>query len=126
LLSGQFVNLFDPALAVVQDCTLQPGERALLYDVEWLRRNGPRAKVLGASTRVRNEKCSGRCFTFTTRGPVGTKANMRVLLPRRSARILTAPATEGIEEWDEASGTLWLSLQNKACDMEVTIELAND
>lgn len=120
---GAFVNLFDAALPIIRECALEPGARALLYDLEWARQNGPKAKVAAASARIANERIESGAFTFTTRGPANTTANLRILLPSSPASVQLEPAQSFQQDWDESSETLTLRFANIAENVAVHIGL---
>jgi len=120
---GSLVNLFDAALPVVTECILQPGQRALLYDLEWARKNDASAKVAAASARVTNERLEPGAFVFTTRGPVNTTANIRVLLPKPPRGVALEPEQPCEQTWDERSATLVLRFSNTAQNVTVRVAL---
>jgi hypothetical protein len=121
-LRGSFIDVFNPELPVLNERVLAPNERTLLYDFAWAWKQGLQAKVLAASARIRDERLEGETFTFTARGPMGTRANARVLLPREPKEVTTDPSLEVKREWDAESSTLWLSFDNIAAP--VTFKLA--
>ncbi len=116
-LAGRFVDLFDPALAVVTKRELAPGQRCLLYDLDYAVAHGYAAKVAAAAARVRQEKVNDKTLTFTTRGPIATHANVRVLLPAQPSQVAAMPETAFEQHWDAASSTLLLSFDNTAADI---------
>ncbi len=120
---GSFVDLFDPSLPVLGERVLHAGERTLLYDLDWAKAHGVEAKVVGAGARIRNERLTKEAFSFAARGPAGTTANARVLLPGAPVGIVTQPELEVVRKWDEASSTLWLTFPNHAEDAVIEIEL---
>lgn len=121
--AGHYVDLFDPLLPCVEERLLQPNERALLYDLEWARGKGVRAKVVAASTRIRDEKFEGNRLRFTMRGPAGTTCRARVLLPSKPISVAGEPEVAMEQEWDEVSGTLHLSLPNLAQNIVIDVAL---
>jgi hypothetical protein len=122
-ITGQFVDLFDPMLPVVTDKVLKPGERALLFDIPWARRQGMNRKVAAASTRVRDEHTVDDVRHFTTRGPEGTRARARVFLSDEPKGVTTEPAIPVTTEWDNDSKTLWLDFDNAAQDIEFNVQM---
>ncbi len=120
-IEGRLVDLFDPMLPVLGAKTLKPGERSLLYDLDHAAKAGVTAKVAAAATRVRGENWDGTALSFTTRGPQGTRARMRILLPGPPEKIETAPETPVERQWDAGSGTLWLDFDNAARDLNFVI-----
>ncbi len=120
---GQFVDLFDPALPVVSGRVLHANERTLLYDIDWARRKGMKTKVLAAGTRIRDEAREGSRLRFTTRGPSGTAARVRILLPGKPRAARTTPPVDLEQRWDSQSSTLWMSGANVAQMVTVELEL---
>jgi hypothetical protein len=122
-LKGPFVDLFDPMLPVVDEKVLKPGERVLLYDIAWARRQGLNDKVAAASTRVRDERrAEDAARKFTTRGPEGTRARARILLKEEPKGVITEPSVPVVSQWDKKSRTLWIDFDNAARDIAFTIE----
>jgi hypothetical protein len=124
-LEGPFVDLFDPTLPVLPRRRLGVGERALLYDLHWARSDGAAAKVVAAGTRVRHERLEGDRFSFIARGPRGTTANARLILPAPPVAVSLTPSAGLSHEWDNASRTLWLSFPNRAEDLTVLVRLGD-
>lgn len=122
-LKGQYVNLFDASLPVLNEVVLEADQRALLYDLQWAREHGTVPSVAAAAARVRNEQASESVFRFITRGPEGTVANMRVLLPREAVDVTTDLPGEVQWRWEDASSTAWISCANRAEDVTVSIHL---
>lgn len=120
-IKGQYVDLFDPALGIVQERVLNPNERAVLFDLDWARSKGQKARVVAAAARVKRESASGNSLTFTLRGPKATRANVRVLLPKEPASVSVQPEAELAKSWDPGSSSLLLSFDNAAADMLFTI-----
>ena len=108
-------------LPVLGNKTLEPGTRALLYDLDWARRQKMTAKVLAAGARIRNERLEGGRFRFTARGPQGTTARARILLPKEPGEVLTQPPIEVQREWDASSSTLRLTFPNSAQEIHFDI-----
>lgn len=120
-LSGSFIDLFDPALPHANSKVLGPNQRAFLFDLDYAAKqfNGPR--VVAASTRIRQHKIMESAVSFTTRGPSGTAARMRVYAPSAPRTITTAPRVDVTQAWDAASHTALLEMPNRAEDIQVTI-----
>ena len=123
-MTGAFVDLFDPGLPVISSKTLNPNERALLYDLDWGRgKDAPAAKVVAAAARVRDEHIEEGAFAFTTRGPINTRARIRVLLPGKPAGVVAEPGVAFEKAWDADSSTLLLSFDNTAQDVKFKVAL---
>ncbi len=122
-LQGEFVDLFDPMLPVVNEKELKPGERVLLYDITWARSQGINRRVAAASARIRDERSAeDAARKFTTRGPEGTRARARILLTEEPAGVTTDPPVPVATQWDKKSRTLWLDFDNAANDIAFTVE----
>ena len=119
VLRGRFIDLFDPDLPFVTERVLKPGERTLLYDLDWLRGQGIVAKVVAAGARVENESVVGNQLRLALRGPAGTTGAARVLFPHEPTQVASKPETLTGQEWDEASSTLRLRFENRAEDVEI-------
>ncbi len=124
-LSGNYVDLFDPALPYVTDRVLKPGERTLLYDLDWLEKQGIPVKVAAAGARIRAESVEKGVLRFTARGPAKTFGCARIRLPRAPKSVGTSGEDPVTSRWDEASSTLWLRFGNQARDMEFTVEFGD-
>lgn len=120
-LDGPFVDLFDPRLPVIAAKKLVPGQRALLYDLAWARRNGPAAKVLAAAGRVLLETLAESRLAFSIRGPKATRGVARVLLPSEPKDVVSSPPIPVDRAWDGTSSTLWLSFDHQAAAIAFTI-----
>ena len=121
-ITGHFVDVFDPMLPVVTEKVVQPGERVLLYDIDWARGQSMNRKVAAAATRVRDERKVDGVFQFTTRGPEGTRARARVLLPEAPKGVATEPPVPVASVWDKDSNTLWLDFDNAARDIVFSVK----
>ena len=121
VLEGAFVDLLDARLPCAAQVSLQPGERALLYDLGWLRGQNVEAHVVAAAARIRDEALSEGRLRFTARGPRATTARARVLLPRRPTAVRCDPGLDVKQEWDDRTSTLWLEFPNQAADVHFDI-----
>jgi len=121
---GRFVDLFDPALPVVTEKTIKPGERSLLVDLDRLR--GERPRLVAAAARLHDERADREKWLGTFRGPAGTKAVARLWWPRepREIKLATQGANQPVKfdsRWDEPSRTLWLEFPNSSDGVEVSL-----
>ena len=116
VLEGTFIDLFDAGLPALTRREMKPDERVLLYDVDWLRKQGVRAKAFAAAARIRDESVEDGLLRFTARGPQGTQARARILLPGPPVSVKTTPVFDVTQNWDEASGTLLVAFDNMAED----------
>ena len=122
-MQGRFIDLFDAKLPVIAEKTLEPDQRTLLYDLDWAKANLGAAKVAAAATRVREERFADGKLSFTTRGPEGVHARVRILLPSAPAEVRVTPETAFTQAWDAESGTLLLEFDNRADTLSVEVVL---
>ena len=120
-LRGRYVDLFDPALPVVTEKVLHADERVLLYDLNWAHKKGAKAKVVAAGARVKQEIVDSDKLQCVLRGPKGTHATARILLPRDPKEVKMTPTIALKQEWDASSSTLWLAFDNCAENIEMRI-----
>lgn len=118
-IQGPVVDLFDPALSVLREVRLAPGEQAFLYDVERGRPAEGEIACIAASSRIESLNTSEAGFDFQAKGPAGIRAAARFYCPRRpvSASLHYRGRTETIPfKWDEASATvaLWYHHSSEA------------
>ncbi len=125
-LEGNYVDIFDPMLPVVNKRRLAENERTLLYDIDWAKQQGMTAGVLAAATRIRDEQIDNDELHFTMRGPVNTVGRARVMLPGAPVAIRTEPDIEVEQCWDASSGTLWMAFPNTAETIAVTIAFGTE
>ena len=117
-LKGRFIDLFDPALPVVEQKTIAPGEQAFLYNIDKV--SGPRRpQVLAAASRQYDERIDPHTYTFTSKSPAETTNVMRILLPKKPKRVQVSTASDS--RWDKRSRTLWLSFDNNPDGVRVEI-----
>ena len=120
---GQFVDLFDHKLSILNSKTVLPGQRALLFDLGKLSHKR-KPQIIAASSRAYDETVKGKTYTFTAKGPFNTTNAMRIYLPSEpksvSATLKGAPHAF-TQEWDAASKTLFLEMENHHDGVEVRI-----
>lgn len=122
---GKFIDLFDPTLPVIQQKKIQPGERALLYNLDAPVQNA--SLVPAAASRVIMEKSGKKSASITLRGPAGTNGIAKIKLRRNPTRISIQDQL-GKEvgqstEWLEQFNLLSIKYPNSPEGIRVTIEL---
>lgn len=123
-LKGQFVDLFSPDLAIIQEKTLQPNERCLLFNLGWK----PVDRIAAASARVKQFAAENGAWRFTVRGPQGTRAVVRLQLANISNEsdvsfsVGAKPPLPIEQQWDSSGHTLLMRFDNIADDVEVVVE----
>lgn len=113
---GPVIDLFDPALPVLTEKVVQPGEQAFLYDPSRTADKN-RPQVLASASRVSNEEVTKTNYSFISKSPVNTLNSMRILLPRepKATKLSDAKGRTVADvktSWDASSHTLYLGFPN--------------
>ena len=116
VLKGRLIDLYDPALPVLKEKTVAPGEYAFLIDVDRVKDPGT-PQVLCSGGRIYDEFADGRTYSFRIKGPLGTPCALRVLLPRKPRTVTLsddggAPVKDFTQSWDKGSRTVFLLFPN--------------
>jgi hypothetical protein len=124
-IQGPVIDMFDPALPVLKEKIINPGQQSLLYDLKRIKeKNKP--QILCAASRMYEEKRSNHTYSFVTKSPSNTQNVMRILLPSKPSAIAVKDA-EGkplkhTNGWDELSHTVLLQFTNSSDGRSVDIE----
>jgi hypothetical protein len=123
-IQGPVIDMFDPALPVLKEKIVPPGQQSLLYDLKRVKqKNIP--QVLCAASRVYDEKRNGNEYSFITKSPSNTNNVMRILLQAKPTSVITkdkdGKTIENKSEWDEGSYTILLQFINSADGIGVEI-----
>lgn len=124
-ISGQLVDLFDPALSVLQEVKIEAGEQAFLFDLEKGRPVDVAIGCIAASSRIETLALSESGFEFQVKGPEDMRATARFYCPRQpvSAVLDYRGETESIPfEWDAASETVLLQYYHLS-DTDVVVKV---
>lgn len=108
---GTFIDMFDPNLPVLARKTVNPGEQALLFDVDKIASR--KAQVLVSASRESDEVHGDRSYSYLTKSPIETTNVSRVWLP-------SAPVSVKIDGnevcdpslWDKKSNTYLIKFEN--------------
>ena len=119
MLRGRFVPLFDPELPVVSEFAVEPGRRALLLDLAAL--PAGREGVVAAACRVRDEAVTATEIRFRADGTEGSRAVVRVAMPKAPASVTVGGKALGPESFDFSDGSLRLRFANVADGVSVVI-----
>jgi len=124
-LKGVFIDLFDPALPVLKEKIIRPGEQAFLYNVKQVKNRKKPAVLCGAS-RVYDEQSKSGFYSFTAKSPLETTNVSRILLPQEPKEV-TVKNTVGelissaVHTWDTTSNTCLLKFENDPDGITVEI-----
>jgi hypothetical protein len=121
---GPVIDLYDPALSVLPGKTIQPDERAFLYN---LNRNTKKAPcVLAAASRAYDEKIEEKRYSLVMKGPDETQGIARLLLPRKASTVEIKDAKgnpiKSTPEWDALSKTLLVRYPNSPDGVAIVVQ----
>jgi hypothetical protein len=125
IIKGPVIDLFDPQLPVRAEKIINPGEQALLYNVNRVV-NKTKPQVLAGAARVYDEKVQGASYSFVAKSPVKTLNSMRVLLPAQS-KVTKVTDSNGQDitdvktSWDASSNTVYLGFANNPDGIKVSL-----
>ena len=89
VITGRFIDLFDPALSIVTNPQVAQGQRRLLLDPSFFPTS--KARVLAASGHITDEQTTAQELTFTITSIEGRdekdQVAVRLLLPRTASNI---------------------------------------
>lgn len=122
VLSGRFIDLFNPELPVLTSVTVNPGAQALLVDLDKVK-DSKRPQVLAASFRESDENRGSHSYSFTAKSPVETDGVSRVLLPSMPKSV-TVDGVQSFnpQDWDKNSKTYMLKFENSPEGRKVTFD----
>ncbi|TCO95594.1 hypothetical protein EV701_101281 [Chthoniobacter flavus] len=103
VLSGHFVDLFEAQLPIVLEVKLTPGRRALLLDLDAVKKSVPGPRVIAAAGRIREEGATPTAFRFHVEGVAETGGVALLLCKRapKSVRLNGTAATESAFEFND-------------------------
>ena len=116
ILTGMFVDMFDPQLPIVYRKLVEPGTQAFLYDIKRIT-NKNKPQVLASAARIYEEKNNPGEYSFIAKSPLNTTNIMRVLFPSKptsySIKSLDGNILkEASWEWDKESKTCRVIFEN--------------
>lgn len=124
-LEGRLIDLFDAALPVVKQKEYEPGQVGFLYDIK----HAPaiRPWVIAGAARITDTERADGVYRFEAKGPILTRAVMRVLLDKKPSKIdVQYPQSTGLTEfdaeWDAETSTLKLDFLNQPDGVNITLE----
>ena len=118
VIKGNFIDLFDPDLPVVTEKIVMPGEQCLLYDLDLAEKDKP--QIAAASFRAYGEKYRNGTFSFTAKGPAGTRGIARIILPKEPEKA-TAGNEEALFDWDNGSSSVLIEFDNSPDGVKVSL-----
>lgn len=117
---GKFLNLFDPALQVMEVVTLTPGARYFLLDLEKIPpSNEPR--VLASACKSLFKKNEAQTWVWTLEGVEKTPAVVVIRCPHMPKSIRLAGETLPTENYEMRDGLLYVRFSNESFPRELEV-----
>lgn len=114
VLSGTFVDLLENDFPILREKVLQPGENALLFDLDAVK--GEKVRIIGTSARIFSMDETEEGYLLTCKAAADITVHMRLKLDRK---ITTATATDETGRvltvdccWDEVTSTVLLAFES--------------
>ena len=120
ILKGNYIDLFEPNLPVLNQKVVNPDEQAFLFNIDAVK-NKKKPQVLASASRQYDEQTSKRSYSFIAKSPAETNNVMRILLPKQPKNVKVSAQTF-TSEWDKATHTLLLQFENNPEGVQVNIE----
>ena len=125
-IAGPLIDLFDPALPVLNEKIVEPGQQAFVYHLDVTNKKS-KPQVLCGAARVYEEKTSPNQYSFITKSPQATPNAMRVLLPSKPVKTAITgsdhqPVGDAKTLWDDATHTLLVKFQNDCNGVHVDLQ----
>ena len=118
VLTGNYIDLFDPTLPCLKQKTVQPGQQAFLFNIDAVAHK-KQPQVLAAASRQYDEKIGKRSYSFTAKSPIETDNVMRILLPKKPKQVKVSTTEKS--QWDADTHTLLLQFENNPDGVQVEI-----
>lgn len=129
VIKGKLIDLFDPRIPVLNEKIVDPGEQALLLNLESIP-NPETPQVLASAARVYHETIAGNVYSFVAKSPINTSNVMRILLPGKITNVEVSDAAgntvQSENTWDEESSTCFLTFENDPDGINVKISWTNN
>ena len=120
ILKGNYIDLFEPNLPVLNQKVVNPDEQAFLFNIDAVK-NKKKPQVLASASRQYDEQTGKRSYSFIAKSPAETNNVMRILLPKQPKDVKVSAQTF-TSEWDKATHTLLLQFENNPEGVQVNIE----
>lgn len=112
ILSGLYIDLFEPELPLKKKVVVEPNSQALLIDMSKVS-DLKTPRVLAASFRESDESIAKHEYSFVAKSPSETDGVARVLLPSRPKSVIVdGEQVFDKTDWDQASKTYLLKFEN--------------
>jgi len=119
-LSGNYINLFDPRLAVQHEIQLLPNQCGWLLDLDRISSNTP--LMLASSGRIESWNVTEHRLEYTLSSPAKLFLISRIRLASKPSQILVDGQPCSDTSWDEETRTLYLRHRTETGSTNVVIE----
>lgn len=119
VLSGRFVNLFDPELRVIDSFTLNPGSRCFLLDLDRVKSPAPR--VLASACKALPAKSGAGTFSWTVEGVADTPAIVLIAADKAPKSVKLDGAELTPITHSAKDGLLYVRFPNESRPRELTV-----
>jgi hypothetical protein len=118
-LRGRFVNLFDPALRVRDEVTLEPGSRYFLLDLN--SRLLEKRRLLASACKALPLRESNSEVTWTVEGVGGTPAVVLVTAAKSPTQVTLGGKPLETFDYSAKERLLWVRFENDVTPRELTV-----
>lgn len=119
VLHGAFVNLFDPALRVLNDISIEPGSRWFLLDLQGARSGAPR--VLASACKALPKEQTPQATSFTVEGVGQTPAIMLLASLKAPLAVTLDGKNLTTFEYSAKDQLLWIHFENTVIPRELVV-----
>lgn len=121
-IKGCLIDLFDPKLPIYESKHINPGEQALMLNVDRVK-NKKKAQVLASASRTYDEERGKNFYSYVAKSPAETFNVSRVLLPKipKSVKI-DGNELLSSNNWDAKSKTYLVEFENSPDGVSVRFE----
>ncbi|MES2458293.1 MAG: hypothetical protein V4594_22235 [Bacteroidota bacterium] len=124
-LKGILIDLFDPALPVLKEKVIYPGEQGFLLDIDRIK-DKKKPQVLASACRIYEEVREDRSYGFVCKSPANTENSMRILLPAQPKEMMVTDHNGSVltavkSSWDPESKTCLMYFGNSPDGVKVKL-----
>lgn len=123
VLKGRFVDMLSSRFELIAEKTLLPGQNALLFDLEKIKKEGVR--VIGTSARIESVQQTENGFAIICKAAADIQAHIRLKLPcavcKAEALDENGKTLDVSCEWDELSSTVLVAFPSANSRTNLTL-----
>ena len=126
VLHGRFVDLFAAQLPLVSDVRLAPGRRALLLDLDAVKKTGAAPRIIAAACRIRDETATPGSLSFRAEGIAESEGIVRLVAPHAPSSVHVNGQPLQSDASSFADGTLSVRFANSPEGVPVVVRFTTD